>query len=1249
MQWITAAEINDWTQKQPRRAQEILPELVGRLIYSSIETMDGFHFPYGNAILYAGLDGYLNTNRETKHFPAGVSVWEFGTNEDILGKFNSDYEKRAKDNDIKNKNKKSFYFVTSRIWNHKKGMGELILEKSDEKIWKSVRIMDAQYLALWLEENLEVSVWFAELMGKNIQGLEPLDIFFKRLCKMTTPNLTTEFFLCGREDITEQIIEIFKGNYDKKAVLYGESSKESLLVLVSGLLESTNDEAKRFLDKCVYVADAATWENLNLGTSNKDAIFVLPFFCDKRKLKRECNILFIVDRFSIIVRSDKIAKVKIERPRKSDYSIALSKIGVEKENIHRIFIQTRYNFDAILRILGNDAVPMVPKWLDREHDEIKLLLPAMLCGSWDERFEGDKRVIEQISGYSYDEYIEKLSIFLQEEDAPIINILSTWMIINHKELWLFIFDELSKDCLKKFKESIESVLCYKNPKYELPEDKWWCASSYDKVPIYSEYLISGILQSLVIRELYIEDELYGEFSVPEIFSRIFNAINCWQQWFSIAPYFPICVEAAPSIFLSKLEEKLNKNDDEFLMLFKKQGDPLFHSNPYTMILFALEKLSWNRNHISRVIMLLVEIESKKFSYKLVNSPSESLNKIFCLFYNQTCLSSQEKLELLKRIIKKYPQIGIKLIEQILVGHSISSICKPDWLEFDSLDENIEDEECRDIYKSLVPIYLENANVENWQFIFRNYMYFESNEDELLMKCKNQFNEVDIDKRLEFCKFLIRLITMHRKFLKKWKKINEASLNKIEQLLKDILPKSEQRYTVWFIFGFEGLHPVSSGESDFTENNKIIVAEQKRIMQECFACYGKEAVLKMAPNIENKRAFAQSIAEVIFNNKVDVEFFEKIYVSDSILASELILRLYWNMDFDTFIENIEEFNSELHMFCLLCLNIDANILKYIENKNIGITYWEKISFYKINTDNKEVLNITIPELLKVKRYWAAIKLMGSGEYQDISIIIQTMRNALTDEKSIIEKEIEGSFSYELKKLFEILWVEKEKYKQDIEILEFMYMSIGLFNKSQYDRFEPKFLIKKILTEPDFFVECLSSAFKSDEKEMDIEDIEINAKAAQYYYKLLEFVNTIPGCTNGEVEDEFLRNWIHVTKEKAKENKRYEAWQLYLGKILSCAPVGEDGIWPCESVRDLFEEGVTAESNIINSFIIGKLNQRGIHSFTEGREEEELANEYLGNAEKIKVMYPVTASILKRIGGDYLRDSDFDNKSALRDHC
>ena len=146
-----------------------------------------------------------------------------------------------------------------------------------------------------------------------------------------------------------------------------------------------------------------------------------------------------------------------------------------------------------------------------------------------------------------------------------------------------------------------------------------------------------------------------------------------------------------------------------------------------------------------------------------NSPSESLNKIFCLVYNQTCLSSQEKLNLLKRIIKKYPKIGIKLIEQILAGYSISSICKPDWSEFDSLDENIEAEEFREIYQLLVSIYLENVDVENWQFIFQNYTYFESNEDELLMKCKNQFNEVDFDKRLEFCKFLIRLISMYRKF------------------------------------------------------------------------------------------------------------------------------------------------------------------------------------------------------------------------------------------------------------------------------------------------------------------------------------------------------------------------------------------------------------------------------------------------------------------------------------------------------
>ena len=94
MKWITAAEIDNWTAKEPRRAQEVLPRLVWKLILGSCTRINDHHFPYGKAIQYSGYDGYLDTNDENPFVPFGKSVWEFGTDEDAKGKLNSDYQRQ---------------------------------------------------------------------------------------------------------------------------------------------------------------------------------------------------------------------------------------------------------------------------------------------------------------------------------------------------------------------------------------------------------------------------------------------------------------------------------------------------------------------------------------------------------------------------------------------------------------------------------------------------------------------------------------------------------------------------------------------------------------------------------------------------------------------------------------------------------------------------------------------------------------------------------------------------------------------------------------------------------------------------------------------------------------------------------------------------------------------------------------------------------------------------------------------------
>lgn len=84
---IKASDIDNWTSKEPRRAQELLPKLIWKLILASSKTIEDHHFPFEKAVQYAGYDGYLVTTDTSSFYPNGTSVWEFGTDEDIKSKF----------------------------------------------------------------------------------------------------------------------------------------------------------------------------------------------------------------------------------------------------------------------------------------------------------------------------------------------------------------------------------------------------------------------------------------------------------------------------------------------------------------------------------------------------------------------------------------------------------------------------------------------------------------------------------------------------------------------------------------------------------------------------------------------------------------------------------------------------------------------------------------------------------------------------------------------------------------------------------------------------------------------------------------------------------------------------------------------------------------------------------------------------------------------------------------------------------
>jgi hypothetical protein len=90
-------------------------------------------------------------------------------------------------------------------------------------------------------------------------------------------------------------------------------------------------------------------------------------------------------------------------------------------------------------------------------------------------------------------------------------------------------------------------------------------------------------------------------------------------------------------------------------------------------------------------------------------------------------------------------------------------------------------------------------------------------------------------------------------------------------------------------------------------------------------------------------------------------------------------------------------------------------------------------------------------------------------------------------------------------------------------------------------------------------------------------------------------------------------------------RADVADVCIGKVLSCAPVGKDGVWPCEPVRDAMED-IQSES-MMRGAHTGVYNSRGVHWRGEGGDKErELAEKYREWGQALQVSHPFVASKL-----------------------
>ena len=129
--------------------------------------------------------------------------------------------------------------------------------------------------------------------------------------------------------------------------------------------------------------------------------------------------------------------------------------------------------------------------------------------------------------------------------------------------------------------------------------------------------------------------------------------------------------------------------------------------------------------------------------------------------------------------------------------------------------------------------------------------------------------------------------------------------------------------------------------------------------------------------------------------------------------------------------------------------------------------------------------------------------------------------------------------------------------------------------------------------------------------------------------------LPGLDDsGEIDGAHLNEWVTEARLLFAESGRADIGDEEIGRVLSHSPVGADGIWPAEPVREIIE--AVGSSSIESGMVVGALNARGGTMrgvFDGGGQERDLASKYRQWSRATAPSARRTSRILRLIAESY----------------
>jgi addiction module HigA family antidote len=1257
---IKANDLERWSTHNIS-ARSRFPVLLRTLVHSTCSGLSRTDFPGNDDAERPGWDGWVETSEGNSWVPAGRSGWELGTTEDIKKKADHDYDQRAKVPDRKMLADTTFVFVTPRVWSGKKAWEAT---KRAKRHFKEVRAYDASDLDQWLEQSPAAQAWFANEAQLPTQGVRSLDKCWDDWAEVSSPPLTGALFDSAIAEARRTVLARLSGRPEGPMIITADSAEEALAFVAQILGERGGQELASYRDQVMVFDKPGVLTRLAEGAQT----FIPVAFT--REVERELGP-YARSLHSIVVypRNATTSKpdIVLQPASFETFKSALEEMGKNRDDISRLANASGRSLTVLRRQLS--AVPAIrmPEWA-ADPQTAASLVPFLLVGAWRSDNSNDRLALELLAGgRTYDHLERDCQAFIQLNDAPLWSIGAHRGVISKYDLLFAIASAVTREHLERFFSLARMVLGEDNPALDLPEDQRWAAAIHGKSREFSGAFREGISETLVLlalngnlfeTRLGINTEEQASGVVRELLpipltTRIVEAND---------RDLPIYAEAAPNEFLSIMERDLKSEDPAVLGLLRPAASFPFGRPSRTGLLWALEGLSWNPTTLPRAVFILARLAQVEIHDNWINKPINSLQSIFRAWMPQTEASHDTRVGIMRGLAARFPAVAWKLcVAQLEWRHETGHFShKPRWRSDGyGFGEPIPTLGL-DFRREMIEMALEwrgHSLAMLSDLIERLHDLTADDQGRVWALIEDWAKGEATDPEKAELREKIRISTRSRRAASR-RRGNETApvlataANAVYAALEpsDVLNRHAWLFReIWIEESVDELEDVL--KIDHQSRRERIQKLRIEALREVRDRLGVAGLLDLAQRVKASSAVGGLSASDLL---AEGELIGMVRLAlHSILAGESLAHTQKNLisgamaaisdsTRETLLQILRvELTEEGLVQLLLLTPFGKHTWTWVDSLDEAAQskYWDEVLPDRIHGNGVEDIE-GIERLLTAERPRTAFACIHHDLEKLDELLLYRILSAIAQGG----RDKPGQYMlehYDVDEAFKRMNSSSAMTLDQKAALEFAYLEVLARRGLGQDYGIPN-LERYIELHPTLFVEAITWAYKRKDHATDPADVQFprdqGKHLAERGYRLLNAIERIPGHNDlGVLETPLLARWIATVRRNCSDLGRGEIADISIGKVLSAAQVGEDGVWPCAVVRDVMEE--IQSEDIMNGAATGVYNSRGVHWRGDGGDQErELAEKYRRWGEALQTSHPFVASrLLMPLAKTYEREA------------